>query len=45
MYFDQVVNKILQKDFAIQKKPEAKICKECDIRGYCRDSEIVSAGK
>lgn len=35
-YFDQVVTKILQKDFTIQKVPEAKICKECDIRGYCR---------
>ncbi len=36
MYFDQVVNKILQKDFGIPKIPEAKICKECDIRAYCR---------
>ena len=35
-YFDQVVTKILQKDFTIQKVPEAKICKECDISGYCR---------
>jgi DNA helicase-2/ATP-dependent DNA helicase PcrA len=35
-YFDQVVTKIIEKDFTIQRAPEAKICKECDIRGYCR---------
>jgi CRISPR/Cas system-associated exonuclease Cas4 (RecB family) len=35
-YFDQVVTKILEKDFIIQRVPEAKICKECDIQGYCR---------
>ena len=38
-YFDQVVTKILQKDFTIQKVPEAKICKECDLRRYCRSAE------
>ena len=36
IYFDRVVTKILDKDFTIQKMPETKICKECDIRGYCR---------
>ena len=36
IYFDQVVTKILEKDFTVQRVPEAKICKECDVRGYCR---------
>ena len=34
-YFDQVVAKILQKDFTIQTLPESNICKECDFRRYC----------
>ena len=34
-YFDQVVAKILQKDFAMQAPPEPNICKECDFRRYC----------
>jgi DNA helicase II / ATP-dependent DNA helicase PcrA len=34
-YFDQVVAKILRKDFTIQTVPESKICKECDLRQYC----------
>jgi DNA helicase-2/ATP-dependent DNA helicase PcrA len=42
VHFDQVVSKILEKDFTIQKMPEAKICKECDIRGYCQHQENVS---
>ena len=35
MYFDQVVAKILQKDFTMQAPPEPNICKECDFRRYC----------
>jgi len=42
VYFDQVVNKILQKDFTVHQYPEPKICKECDIRGYCRRQEDAS---
>jgi DNA helicase-2/ATP-dependent DNA helicase PcrA len=34
-YFDQVVAKILHKDFTIQSPPEPNICKECDLRRYC----------
>jgi CRISPR/Cas system-associated exonuclease Cas4 (RecB family) len=34
-YFDQVVAKILQKDFTMQSPPEPNICKECDFRRYC----------
>jgi DNA helicase-2/ATP-dependent DNA helicase PcrA len=35
VYFDQVVTKILQKDFTIQTVPENIICKECDLRRFC----------
>ena len=34
-YFDQVVAKILDRDFTVRKPPEAKVCKECDFRRYC----------
>jgi ATP-dependent exoDNAse (exonuclease V) beta subunit len=34
-YFDQVVAKILQKDFTMLAPPEPNICKECDFRRYC----------
>ena len=34
-YFDQVVAKILQKDFTMKAPPEPNICKECDFRRYC----------
>ena len=35
VYFDQVVAKILRKDFTIQTVPENTICKECDLRRFC----------
>lgn len=35
VYFDQVVAKILRKDFTIQTVPEKTICKECDLRRFC----------
>ena len=35
VYFDQVVAKILHKDFTIQTVPENTICKECDLRRFC----------
>ncbi|MFB3887107.1 MAG: ATP-dependent DNA helicase [Thermodesulfobacteriota bacterium] len=35
-HFDAVVKKIQAKDFRLQAPPESKICKECDIRLYCR---------
>ncbi|MCG6150300.1 ATP-dependent helicase [Leptospira levettii] len=32
--FDQIVDKIEQKDFRITKRPE-RLCPECDMRRYC----------
>ena len=40
-YFDQVVAKILQKDFTIQAPPEPNICKECDFRRYCAQEGTI----
>jgi DNA helicase-2/ATP-dependent DNA helicase PcrA len=36
VHFDQVVSKILDKDFALKKQPEYRVCKECDFRTYCQ---------
>lgn len=35
-HFDSVVRKIQKRDFRLLTRPESKICKECDIRLYCR---------
>ena len=35
LHFDHVVEQILEKDYRIQKTPERKVCKECDLRLYC----------
>lgn len=40
--FDNVVKKITEKDFRVVTKPEAAICKECDIRSLCHTDGIVS---
>ncbi len=33
--FDEVVDKILKKDFSIVDVPENKTCNECDLKKYC----------
>jgi DNA helicase II / ATP-dependent DNA helicase PcrA len=33
--FDEVVDRILLKDFAIVTPPGRAVCKECDLRSYC----------
>jgi len=33
--FDEVVDKILEKDFSIIDVPENKTCNECDLKKYC----------
>jgi len=49
-HFDEVVAKILDKDFRVITPPERKICKECDLKSYCvaggliRDPDAVAAG-
>lgn len=34
-HFAAVVSNILQRDFTIRRRPEHKVCKECDLKGYC----------
>lgn len=33
--FDQVVNRIENKDFRLKERPPQKVCKECDMQLYC----------
>lgn len=40
-HFDQIVGKILQRDFSIQAPPESRICKECDLRRYCDHDGVI----
>lgn len=40
-HFDQVVARILAKDFTIKKLPEPKVCKECDLRIYCQHEGTI----
>lgn len=35
-HFDEVVKCILNRQFTISKPPESQVCKECDLRAYCR---------
>jgi len=41
VHFDEVVGRILRKDFTIDKRPEGGICKECDLRELCLPGEII----
>ena len=34
-HFDSVVACILNRDFAVKNRPEEKVCRECDLQGYC----------
>lgn len=40
-HFDRVVAQILEKDFAIKRPPESKVCKECDFRHYCYHAGVI----
>lgn len=40
--FDDVVTKVLAKDFTVVKIPEKKICKECDLKAYCSSDGFIS---
>jgi len=35
-HFDQVIAEILSDDFSVTRPPEKRVCKECDLRRYCR---------
>ena len=39
--FDRVVSDIESKKFSVTSPPEAKICRECDIRFVCRKEKII----
>ena len=45
IYFDHVVEQILKKDYEIRKKPENKVCKECDLRVYCGREGVIRSDK
>jgi DNA helicase-2/ATP-dependent DNA helicase PcrA len=38
-HFDEVVTKIRNKEFKVQKKPDKKVCTECDFRHCCKVEE------
>jgi DNA helicase-2/ATP-dependent DNA helicase PcrA len=40
--FDDVVMKILAKDFTVIKVPEKKICKECDLKSLCTTEGLIT---
>lgn len=40
-YFDEVVGRIQNKEFNIVEPPEKKICKECDLKSFCRAEGII----
>lgn len=40
-YFDDVVGKIQDKQFAVVEPPEPKICKECDMKTFCRSEGLI----
>ena len=33
--FDKIVERIESKDFNLSKRPEGKLCGDCDIRHHC----------
>jgi DNA helicase-2/ATP-dependent DNA helicase PcrA len=41
VYFDSVVSKILSGEYAIHKPPEARVCRECDLRAYCEREGLI----
>jgi DNA helicase-2/ATP-dependent DNA helicase PcrA len=41
-HFDDTVRRIQAREFAVARPPEARICKECDLRPLCRADKIIS---
>ncbi len=41
MHFDEIIRRIQQHEFNVIMPPEAKICKECDLRKLCRSDNII----
>ncbi len=42
-YFDKVVGCIQAQEFSVKKPPESAICKECDMRHFCRADGTIAA--
>ncbi|MBW1698975.1 MAG: ATP-dependent helicase [Deltaproteobacteria bacterium] len=40
-HFDKVVKCILNRKFSISAPPVRKVCKECDLRGYCKSEGVL----
>ena len=43
-HFDEVVQRIQAREFAVTTSPEAAICKECDLRMLCQAEGIIRTG-
>lgn len=41
VHFDQIVGRILKKEYRITNVPEKKVCKECDLRLYCGREGLI----
>ena len=39
--FDQVVSRIQARDFKVRQVPEAKVCKECDLKTFCAAEGVL----
>lgn len=39
--FDNVVSRIQARDFTVTKMPEAKACKECDLKSMCTAEGVL----
>jgi len=44
-HFDEVVEKIRNKDFQVRTKPPTRICLDCDFRHNCRAREVQANAK
>ncbi len=40
-HFDEVAGKIRRKEFQVLVPPEKKICKECDMKAFCRADGLI----
>ncbi|MGM0411401.1 MAG: ATP-dependent DNA helicase [Bacillota bacterium] len=39
-HFDNIVNKIQNKEFEVEETPPRKICRECDFRYACQETDL-----
>ena len=41
-YFYRVVAKILSRDFEVRRRPEKRVCAECDLQLYCHEQGNIT---